>query len=283
MGWNGPGPFKIVNNTLAGAGENIMFGGSDPGIPNLIPSDIEVRRNYIVTPASWKGKWTRKNLFETKNAARVLIEGNVMDGSWADGQVGYAVLFKSANQAGYCTWCQSTDITFRYNHVRNVGAGFQLTGKEGSSPYPVGKLLDRVLIEHNIIENVNTGPYGGDGRLMILQANLSNLTVRSNTMTSSSNNSFLYLTPGAATNVSYTGNVVARGQYGLFGEKAGEGSIALKNISGTVDVSNLVVIGPNRTGYPTGTQFVSSAGQAIGSSGANTASVASATAGVEIP
>jgi len=29
-GWNGPGPFKIVNNYLEAAGENILFGGSDP-------------------------------------------------------------------------------------------------------------------------------------------------------------------------------------------------------------------------------------------------------------
>src|SRR5687768_11344865 len=29
-GWNGPGPFRIVNNYLEGAGENVMFGGGDP-------------------------------------------------------------------------------------------------------------------------------------------------------------------------------------------------------------------------------------------------------------
>src|SRR5262249_5893982 len=31
-GWNGPGPFKIENNYLEGAGENIIFGGADPVI-----------------------------------------------------------------------------------------------------------------------------------------------------------------------------------------------------------------------------------------------------------
>lgn len=54
LGWNGPGPFKIVNNYLEAASENIMFGGGDPTIPNLIPSDIEIRRNHINKPASWK-------------------------------------------------------------------------------------------------------------------------------------------------------------------------------------------------------------------------------------
>ena len=46
-GWNGPGPFTIVNNYLEGAGENLMFGGADPSIPNLVPSDIEIRRNHF--------------------------------------------------------------------------------------------------------------------------------------------------------------------------------------------------------------------------------------------
>src|SRR2546429_1222426 len=53
-GWNGPGPFKIVNNYLEGAGENVLFGGADPGISNLVPSDIEIRKNYLVKPLSWR-------------------------------------------------------------------------------------------------------------------------------------------------------------------------------------------------------------------------------------
>src|SRR5206468_8797592 len=46
-GWNGPGPFLIENNYLEAAGENVMFGGSDPAIVNLVPSDITIRRNLI--------------------------------------------------------------------------------------------------------------------------------------------------------------------------------------------------------------------------------------------
>src|SRR5262249_34154162 len=41
-GWNGPGPFHITNNYLEAAGENVLFGGSDPAIPALVPSDIEI-------------------------------------------------------------------------------------------------------------------------------------------------------------------------------------------------------------------------------------------------
>ena len=42
-GWNGPGPYTIENNFLEAAGVNILFGGADPAIPDLVPSDITIR------------------------------------------------------------------------------------------------------------------------------------------------------------------------------------------------------------------------------------------------
>ena len=78
-GWNGPGPFTITNNYLEAAGENVMFGGADPAIDGLVPSDIVVTRNHLAKPLRWRSgtpgaeatAWTVKNLFELKNARRV--------------------------------------------------------------------------------------------------------------------------------------------------------------------------------------------------------------------
>jgi hypothetical protein len=53
-GYNGSGPFRIINNYLEGAGENIIFGGSDPAITNLVPSNIDIQRNHIYKPLSWR-------------------------------------------------------------------------------------------------------------------------------------------------------------------------------------------------------------------------------------
>jgi hypothetical protein len=148
----------------------------------------------------------------------VLIEGNVFDGSWADGQVGYALLFKSVNQGGNCNWCATRDVTVRYNIIQNAGAGFNLTGREGGNPYPVGELLNRVLIEQNIMQNIDTGPYTGDSKYFQLLQNLSNLTIRSNTMTSPTQvTQFLSLgSSPAATGLDYQNNITTYGQYGLF-------------------------------------------------------------------
>jgi hypothetical protein len=53
-GYNGPGPYVVNNNYLEGAGENIIIGGASPTIPNLIPSDMEFRRNHMTKPLSWQ-------------------------------------------------------------------------------------------------------------------------------------------------------------------------------------------------------------------------------------
>jgi hypothetical protein len=69
-GWNGPGPFHIVNNYIEGGGQNIMFGGADPSVTNLVPSDIEIRKNFLYKPAEWFGRATIKAVIELKNARK---------------------------------------------------------------------------------------------------------------------------------------------------------------------------------------------------------------------
>ncbi len=286
VGWNGPGPYKIVNNTLEGVGENVMFGGADPSIPNLIPSDIEFRRNFVYSPASWIGVWTKKNLLETKNVQRFLIEGNVFDGSWGDAQVGFAIMFKSANSSGQCTWCTSRDITVRYNVIRNAAGAFDLLGREGSNPYPVGELLNRVLIEQNIVENISVAPYIGDSKMVQLLDGAGNVIIRNNTMTSpASFKTFLtFGTAPAVNGFDYHDNIVAFGAYGMCGAGLScNESLLPQVVRGTLNFQHTVIIGGYRSGFPSST-FVSSlsAAQATGA-GANTAMVNSAIANVEIP
>ena len=53
-GYNGAGPFTIENNYLEAAGENVLFGGADPAVANLVPSDIVMRRNHLFKPLAWR-------------------------------------------------------------------------------------------------------------------------------------------------------------------------------------------------------------------------------------
>lgn len=190
IGWNGSGPFKIVNNYLEGAGENVMFGGADPSIPGLVPSDIEIRRNHFFKPLSWRAgdpsyagiHWTVKNLFELKNAQRVLIDGNLFENCWVDpdaafGQQGAnALVLTVRNQSGGCPWCVVQDVTVTNNIARHIGQGIGFSGIEGAG-------ARRFLIRNNLFDDVSGVRWGplANGRLFNILNGLSDVTIDHNT------------------------------------------------------------------------------------------------------
>jgi hypothetical protein len=215
-GWNGPGPFKIVNNYIEGSGQGIMLGGIDAGIPNLVPSDIEIRGNHITRPASWHGRWLIKNLLELRSAVRVLVEGNVFENSWAQAEDGSAVVLASTNEGGTAPWSGNTDITFRYNVVRNVGSGIVLTASANANPCVH---MRGVLIEHNLIEGINTTGFDGAGRGVLAQGDLDAVVIRHNTIMSPTLTA-LTLGPAGqhAKRLDYVDNISHGGSYGITGD-----------------------------------------------------------------
>src|SRR3989442_7755248 len=184
-GWNGPGPFKIVNNYLAAAGENVIFGGADPSILDLVPSDIEIRRNYLFKPLSWKigepayaGRpWRVKNLFELKNARRVVVEGNIFEHNWAHAQNGFAILFTVRNQDGRAPWSVVEDVTYVSNIVRDTGSGINILGRDDIHP---SQQTRRILIKNNLFEDVNGPRWGGEGRLFQLLNGTADVIIEQN-------------------------------------------------------------------------------------------------------
>jgi hypothetical protein len=250
-GWNGPGPFKILNNYLEGSGENVMFGGADPAIDGLIPSDIEIRGNHFYKPAGWRGGWTVKNLFELKNAQRLLVEGNVFENNWADAQVGFALVWKSANQSGGAPWSGTRDVTFRYNIVRNSTHGLNLSAR-GSLPNDIP--TSRVKVHDNLFEKI--GPdsdFGGDGRLFQLLNDHRNIKLVHNT--GFCGNSTIIFDGSVASGFVFADNAVNTGTYGVKGSGSSEGIPSLDEyVPGYVFVANIVISGdPER--YPDGNFF----------------------------
>ena len=51
--WYADGPLKVVNNFLSAAGENVLFGGAGGPANPHVPSDLEIRDNWIYKPLSW--------------------------------------------------------------------------------------------------------------------------------------------------------------------------------------------------------------------------------------
>ena len=221
-GWNGPGPYLIENNFLAGAAENVLFGGADPGIAGLVPSDITIRRNHFFKDPAWKGKWTVKNLFELKSARRTLVEANVFENNWSDAQSGMAIVIKSqtGNETGKLLWQGTADLTFRYNIVRNSPRAFNLqaVGEGGSDQH-----VARVRAEHNLFENIGTfNGTGQDGWLVLLTHDLRDIKIAHNTFVHNVKDfgiAFMlaYADGGTAKNITITDNILTSpAGYGIF-------------------------------------------------------------------
>lgn len=215
---NGPGPFKIFDSYLEASGENIMFGGADASIPNLVPSDIEIRRCKIVKPLAWRGVWSAKNLLELKNARRVTIDGNILENSWGDAQIGYGVLFTVRNQDGGNPWAVVEDVSFTNNSLLNVAGGFQLLGSDYL--HPSGQ-SSRLKIANNIIKLAQNSELGPNGRLILIQG-FNDVQFINNE--ANPDHTFLILTgenagtPILSRGLVYQNNLVSYGQYGLFGD-----------------------------------------------------------------
>ena len=276
VSWNGPGPFLFENNLLEAASENIMFGGGDPGISGLVPCDITVRGNLIRKPTRWRsigtptqsGSYLIKLLFESKNACRMLIEGNRLDGSWLDGQTGYAIGLKSVNQDGRCTWCRVTDVTIRGNTIVNVGAGFGLAG--APERFPVDTPLSRVLVTGNWIDSLNMAPYNGDARAILLLAKARDIQFVRNTWANGnySREAIIMGLDGgnwpAVTGFRFDDNVMPIGTYGIGATAAGEGERALRAaVQGTWTFGRNVLVGAQRPNYPQTTRWVGSLAEAL--------------------
>jgi hypothetical protein len=257
-GWNGPGPFKIVNNYLEGAGENIMFGGADPSIANLTPSDIEIRGNHINKPRTPNTSFTVKNLTEFKHAQRVLVEGNIFEGSWNAAQTGSAIIMKTVNQSNTCSWCVTQDITVRYNIIRNVGSIFSFAASPDNNYTDIH--ARRITITDNLAYNINIGVYTGDSRGFMLGGDLTDMTFTHNTFYAPGH-SFMYLVGPAETRMTIRDNASTGGTYGMIGDQVGFGQTMLTVLAPGANVKGNIVaaVGSGTSGYPTGNFYPSTA------------------------
>ncbi len=179
----GAGPYKIVNNYLEAACENIMTGGVGVGIPNGIASDIEIRHNHFYKPLAWVGAgYNVKNLLEFKESQRVLVEGNTFENCWTEAQTGSAILITPRDQVFDTPWTVCDDTTIRLNKFINCERLLTVGGHDtqDATAFAEGLKTHRVLVENNvallttITDGANYGLAMGSGPYAV--------TFRKNTM-----------------------------------------------------------------------------------------------------
>jgi hypothetical protein len=265
------GVYKIVNNYLEGAAENIMFGGA---AASQIPADIEIRRNYMFKPLSWQpgrpnfiGKnFIVKNLFELKNGERVLLEGNLMENSWGGySQVGYGILLTPRG-----TWAAVQDITIRQNLIRHTGSGMQFAASKADQNDSL--TAQRWSIHDDLMEDLDANAYAGDGMVFQISSGfrnnvpLNNVVIKHVTVHTRGRIKCLIIVGVAPENprlpfaISFTDNIVPAGKYSVWSTgqgtcpKSGQPAATFENCWKSFQVTNNVIIDyPNGQGpWPSG-------------------------------
>jgi hypothetical protein len=256
-GWNGPGPFKIVDNELEASGENVMFGGARPTLVGNIPSDIEIRGNHFFKPVSWMvgspsyagNHWTVKNLLELKIAQRVLITGNILEN---------AFLVTPRTEHGSAPWVYVQDITFTYNVLRHTASAVNISGLDSEDPKKVVR-GQRILIQNNLFDDVNGKAWGAGGGVLFQVVNGADaVTIDHNTGFQSSQ---IIIADGIPnTKFVYQNNITPHNLYGVMGSGYATGISSLDHFfPGFVFEKNLIEgiapSGVSQSKYPASTLF----------------------------
>jgi hypothetical protein len=252
-GWNGPGPYVIENNYLEAAGENVMFGGADPSIDGLVPSDITFRGNFLSKPLEWRSAnspWTVKNLLELKNARRVLIEGNVLENNWLAAQTGYAIVLTPAND-GRAPWTVVSEVVMRRNLVRHVASGISILGFDYHAPSQQTRHLE---IRHNLFYDVDGSRWGGDGRFLLIGDEPADVVVDHNTVIQSGSILQMYGRQNGRARpiqgLQVTNNLALHNEYGIIGDNAGIGRSSITEYLTREEIRGNVFAGANPALYP---------------------------------
>jgi hypothetical protein len=257
-GWNGPGPYTIENNYLEGAGENFLLGGADPAIHGLVTEDVIFRGNHLAKPLDWRtARWQVKNLFELKNARRVLVEGNVMEHVWKDAQAGYAILLTPRNQDGAAPWVRVEDVTIRGNIIRHAGGGLQITGEDSNHP---GGSTRGIRIVDNLFHGIDGERWGGPGVFVLIGNGPEDIAIEHNTISQSGNLVSAYggsrEKPTPVRGFVFRGNLARHNAYGVHGADRAPGQDTLKTFFPGAVFEDNALAGGDATRYPRGNLFL---------------------------
>jgi hypothetical protein len=264
LAFNTSGPLQIRNNYLEAATENVMFGGVDSRVPELVPADIEISNNHFFKPLSLipNKKYPMKNLLEFKAAQRVAVTGNTFENSPSHAQQGFAVVITPRNQSGTAPWSVTTDIAVTGNVLINVGSGFSIVGMDGYHPTPPPPTLtERILVRDNLVGV--TGLNGADGRAFQFIGGGGNYTIDHNTiintasapLSPASDLAMAWSSSNKITNFVFTNNLSTRTRYGFFGNGTGEGTRALDSNFTNWTFSKNVIVDAPAGAYPSGNFF----------------------------
>lgn len=251
---NGPETFLAVNSGYTS--------GAEPVWPETVGAEVV---DGEVTWRAWSPRgrtfhWIVKNHFELKAAERAVIQHNVFENLWRDGQE-TSISFKTANQVrpGGEYLARTENILFRDNIVRSVPAAWK--GAEGE-----GGVASNWHVINNLFLDVDNKAYGAgnERQLQILSLPFPGIILDHNTIISPNSAAAMVLeraqgVTGGDAPVIFRNNIMQRGTQGVKGSGTPEGirSLELFFCAGAPcpesDVGQNIIAGVNRQLYANNT------------------------------
>lgn len=149
---NTPGPVWIHGAQITGGIEGLMIGGDTVKIPGVVQSDVTLEDFSLYLGLDNRGKgYGYKNRLEVKACERCIFRRGVLDGSFQDGQIGFAVVV-TPRSGGYIR-----DVLFEDLKIRNVAGGFNVLGLTNVAP-PTLQPTSKVVIRR--VDVVASEPLG---------------------------------------------------------------------------------------------------------------------------
>jgi regulation of enolase protein 1 (concanavalin A-like superfamily) len=307
QGWaiasiSGVGPMQITNNYIEGSGENTIFGGDDPATCQgpagcTVISDITFTRNTVRKPLYWlpgphgqgyvtgTPDWCIGDLFELKNASRVLVDSNDFQYSWrteCDGGLSYvAVQLTPRNQEGGDSAAIVEDVTFTNNYIAHAPGGFNIAAEDDLHPSQITK---RMLISNNVLDDINSDTWHlptstpANGRIFMIitarhgVAGPDYVTIDHNTFINNdpNGNAYIYVDcgdqpcppPQTVPHFTFTNNIVGEVTYGVMGGSANPdttghaGSTFNNYFDPTLTFTNNVIVGGVLSNYTNADGYV---------------------------
>ena len=203
------GPTKIAHNWIEGGGGALFSGGAPADSAGGPGSDNEIRGNYLgrdlnyrfltgtsgISPGPpfgcgpldgiWNHNtcpfaWDVKNSYESKVGHRNLVDGNIIENSWADGQNGFCILMNvDAGSGGESVgiFDPITGLPASYldhqrisnNWIRNCNAPIQMLARGDMDPGNGGGItlpVNNLDFINNLFSNIaDNSQFGNPGQL----------------------------------------------------------------------------------------------------------------------
>jgi hypothetical protein len=172
-------------------------------------------------PPNSATRWSVKNLFELKNARRVVIDGNLFENNWVDAQSGFGILFTVRNQEGTAPWSVTEDIQFTNNIVRHSAGGINILGEDDLHPSEKTKRID---IKNNLFTDIGGARWGNNGRFLQI-TDSADVSLANNTVIHTGNIITAYGKPNPA--FVFINNLMPNNEYGVIGAESQSGNVTI--------------------------------------------------------